>query len=100
MKKAIEYVNKYQEQLNQNEEEIFEEAAKQLMFDLIKEIEELSEIRKAKTNKSFINIVKEINQKYNKIVRILPTDKATYILKEDGFKTFVKKIIPEISIYL
>ena len=97
--KADEYVRKYHEHLRELPKELGPDkdvrtrAAYLICFDLLFESQELVKKRRAKSGSSHAAILKEINQKYQAIVRRI---NDPYLAKE-GFQRLVAIKFPEVG---
>lgn len=89
--KAKEYAKKYEDKFP-NDEEVYN-----LFMELSKEVEEICMTRHVKSNQAFAAVVREINDKWNAIGRLLHQKYRTEYLKKDGFLAFWKNEMPELN---
>ncbi len=80
--KAIDYVNKYGEDLIGPDEEKRNVAASDLLKDMMNEQTEIMKSRNISTDSGAISVIKELNQKWNAINRKLEIP----VLTVDGYK--------------
>ena len=88
--KATDYYNKYQERLDPltaTEVEL-NAAVKELFFEFGKEVEVISNTRHSKDDKVTISILREQNQKWNALCRLLEKRWGCSVILPDGFKNF------------
>jgi len=88
--KAIDYFDTYRTKLCQPliSSEEATEVCKTIFFKFCDETKKLAEIRHVKEDAGLISIIKEQNDKWNCLVRILQKKHGMSVLKEDGFAKF------------
>ena len=91
--KAVDYVNKYGEDLTGSDEAKRDEAARALLNDLMNELKEIMKARNISKDSGAISVIKELNQKWNAINRKL----SIPVLNEDGFKKIWLVQMPELE---
>ena len=89
--KAIDYINKYGEDLKSSDTEIRNKAAQSILADMMMEASEIIKARNIKKASSAISVIKELNQKWNAIAS------KVGILAHDGFKNIWIHEFPEYS---
>ena len=94
--KAIDYVNKYGEDLTGEDHEKRSEAVKGLINDMMGELIDIMETRHVSTDKGAFSVVKELNQKWNAINGKL----SIPVLSQDGFKKLMIHEIPGLEKYI
>ena len=94
--KAVEYYEKYREGLNNPLTEISNKALSSMFHDLVIEINLIAEKRKIKSDDAAMAIIKELNQKYNAICRLINAEGKTQ-LKRNGYYLILKATMPELS---
>lgn len=95
MKKAKEYYELYKLDLMDDDKAV--KAISDLIGDLNKEVKELQELRHVQFDRGMLPILKEINQKWNAIVRLFQKEYGAAPIKADGFKIFWLEKMPELK---
>lgn len=95
MKKAKEYYDLYKNRMINPE--TVNQAISGLITDLNNEVEELKQIRHVKYDHGFLPILKEMNQKWNAIVRLFEKEFGKSPIIRDGYRIFIIKQIPELQ---
>lgn len=85
--KAIEYFKKYKNTINTPE------GAADLMIEMSKEVQTIADMRHTQSDEAAKAIVKELNQKWNAIARLVEKNLGHRYMKTDGFMTFWKSQI-------
>lgn len=91
--KAVEYVEKYGDDLTCSDEEKRNAAMNNLLNDMMHELTEIMVIRNILTDKGAVSVIKELNQKWNAINRRLKIP----VLSEDGYKKIWINQMPELA---
>ena len=91
--KAVDYVEKYGEDLTGEDNEKRDKAVRGLISDMMGELKDIIKARNISTDKGAISVVKELNQKWNAINRKL----SIPVLSEDGFKKIMVNEIPSLK---
>lgn len=94
--KAIDYVNKYGEDLTGEDNNKRDEAVKGLINDMMGELKDIMNTRHVSTDKGAFSVVKELNQKWNAINGRL----SIPVLSQDGFKKLMIHEIPGLEKYI
>jgi len=95
--KAKEYYELYKLDLMSEKDDKVLKAISDLVHEFNKEVTELREIRHVKFDRGMIPILKEMNQKWNAIVRLFQKEYGATPIKPDGFKTFWLDQMPELK---
>lgn len=95
MKKAKEYAQLI---LDAKTEDEINLAIRQIANDMVEEIKEVSVARNVQSTKALKAIIKEQNQKWNAICRIVNT--KVVLLIEDAFIDFLESVIPDTKIIM
>ena len=90
--KAKEYLRKYVEE-NQEEDNYYRVV--KAFLDMFNEVKEIQLMRKAQSNSAMIAIMNEQNNKANSFIRQV-NELDDLGLKKDGFKEFIKSQMPEL----
>lgn len=98
--KAVQYFEKYREQIIDTDEKKAVEAIGQLVYDLSMEAKEMIRSRHVKTNSGAVAVILELNQKYNAVCRLFQKNYGTSPLLQNGFLTYWAKQIPELTRYV
>ena len=95
--KATEYYEKYKDKLTSRKEEVAIEAIKELLANFNQEARGLISKRHIRTTPALISILKELNNKWNALVRCFEKDYGGTPIKRDGFWIFWTKEMPELK---
>lgn len=98
--KAIEYYEKYHDSIMSTNEKCSLQAVSDFIVDLSHEVGILSQARKCRTNSSIIAVLKEVNEKYNAVMRIFKKKNGITPLIPNGFLEFWKRKEPSLSRFL
>ena len=91
--KAIEYVEKYGDDLTCSDEEKRNAAITGLLDDMRNELTEIMKARNISKDSGAISVIKELNQKWNAINRKLKIP----VLSKDGYKKIWINQLPELA---
>ncbi len=86
--KAKEYANLFKEEMSDFE---YEKTVTKVLINFISEVEDIRALRNAHTDSSLIAIIKEQNNKWNALARMVSG------LNQDGFKAFMLIKMPELK---
>lgn len=95
--KAKEYFEKYKDQISSEDKETALKGTSDLVFDLFNEIDILRKNRGVKTDRGFVAIAKEENQKWNAIAALFEKEYGNSMLIRNGFNKFMISKIPELA---
>lgn len=95
--KAVEYYDKYAEDLCAPEVETGTLAIKLLLKDLQDEMLAKKEERHIASDRAIVSLIREMNTKWNAIVNLLIKRKGRSPIKRDGFWIFMESVIPELK---
>jgi hypothetical protein len=95
--KAQDYFEKYKESVYNEALEGKADAAKEMYFAFIREVNDLIKIRHVKTDKAAISIIKELNQKWNKLANLFEAEYGQCVLKRNAIWNYFADKIPEIN---
>lgn len=98
--KALDYFNKYYERLDPLLDSLDAAGAtvKELFFEFSEEVKTLSNIRHSKDDQVTLAILREQNQKWNALFRLLEKRWGVSAIAENGFKLFWNHEMPELKI--
>ena len=95
--KAKEYYEKYKEGLASEDEKAVENTAYELLMEMSNECKIIMEQRKCFTDRAAVAVLKEMNGRWNAVVRFMIKDTGKTPLKEDGFIRAWETKIPELK---
>ncbi len=95
MKKAKDYYEQYK--LAMLNDDMIVDAIRDLIGDLNLEVKELQEVRHVKFDRAIYPILKEMNQKWNAIVRLFEKEYGVSPIKTDGYKIYWINKIPRLE---
>lgn len=88
--KSKEYFEKYRDTI------LTEDGAVKLLVEMSKEVQTIAEGRNTSRDACMVSILKEQNQKWNSIARLIEEDKGFKVLERNGFINYWKTKIPGI----
>ena len=86
--RAKEYFEKYKVSLMSSEWSDSSSAAKDLLVEMSEEINCIAKQRKATTDKAFLSIINEMNQRWNAVCNLLRRAYGYSVLADNGFRAF------------
>jgi len=89
--KAIDYFNKYRLTIVDNKE------LTKLVQEMSEEVKELAKKRNTNSDSSVVSIIKEINQKWNKLCGLYEKEYGKSILIRNGFLIYWEAKIPNLT---
>jgi len=89
--KAIDYFNKYKLSITDNKK------LTELLIDMNHEVQEIAKKRNTNSDSSTISIIKEMNQKWNKLCAIYEKEYGEPILKRNGYMKYLQADIPQLK---
>lgn len=94
--KAINYYDDYRRFLSNMNLALSKEAeiAKEIVIKMCDEAVELALTRHVKTDDGFMAILKEVNQKWNALIRVCEKKEGFSYLRKDGFLLLVEDLVP------
>lgn len=95
--KAIEYYKPVKDAIDSGSETAFDAAISQMVLAMNAEVKDLSEKRHVSLDSGMFPIIKEMNDKWNKVAKLIERDYGEPMLAVDGFKKFWIKQIPELE---
>lgn len=91
--KAIQYFEQYKTRLMSSDKKESNSTIEELFLKYSDEVIEIAKKRRVISDKSFLAIINEQNQKWNALCRLLEREYQVSVLKKDGFKNFwLKKL--------
>lgn len=88
--KAVDIFEKYRAGLTaEHIEEFSDSLANMLLYDFIQEFEKLKKARNIILLDSAVSLIKELNQKYNVVVKLQVECDSAFKLTPDGFKRYI-----------
>lgn len=94
--KANEYVNLYYEKIINGDSN----AVQTMVLSLSDEVIDICNRRNVKRLDAQVGAIREVNDKYNAIVRIVNSRYGSPIMKQDGFINFWCRRIPELERFM
>lgn len=88
--KAKEYYEKYAAELLSGDYDTIKQAGEKLIRDFMDEVIEIAEKRKASRPESVVDIIKELNQKWNALRNLFIKRDRRPVLEEDGFEDIMR----------
>lgn len=95
--KAQDYFEKYKESVYNEALEGKTDAVTEMFHAFMREVNYLMEARHIKTDKSAISIIKELNQKWNKLANLFEAEYGQCVLKRNAIWNLFADKIPEIN---
>lgn len=95
--KAKEYFAKYEKGLVSESTDECSTAIAGLLTDMNAEVKKLMEVRHVKFDRGGIAVLKEMNEKWNAIVRLLEKKYGATPIIRDGFRTFWVREMPQLQ---
>lgn len=93
--KATEYFEKYKEQFKGKTPEEQEDVAFEMYKEIRNEMFDVAKKRNIKFKQTFVSLINETNQKWNKVVRLFSASGICTILKIDGYRDSEMNIFKE-----
>ena len=97
--KAKEYYVQCRDGLMSTDRDVFIEAARVLLYGMMKEMQQVLIARHAQSDSAAISAVKEFEQKYNAVVSLFEKEFGKSPIKRDGFSLFMVMNTPELGRY-
>ena len=97
--KAVDYFNKYESRLIQDNDDGIK-AIGELLYDMVMESKTLMNNRNVKTTLGIVSIIKELNDKWNAICRLFEKKYKESPIVRDGYKIYWLKEMPELNGYI
>lgn len=95
MKKAKDYYELYKLELMSEDDETVNNALSKFIMAFNDEVSELQKIRHVRFDRGIIPIMKEMNQKWNAVVRLFEKEYGCSPIRLDGFKIFWTQSVPD-----
>lgn len=97
MKKAKDYYELFKFDLMSEDDEKANHALSEFIKALNDDVQELQKLRHVQFDRGIIPIMKEMNQKWNAVVRLFEKEYGRSPIKPDGFKIFWIRSMPELE---
>ena len=97
--KAVEYFNKYESRMIQENDDGLK-AIGELLYEMVIEAKTLIEIRHVKSTQGSVSILKELNQKWNAICSLFEKKYGASPIIRDGYKKYWLKEMPRLNDYM
>lgn len=97
MKKAKDYYELFKFDLMSEDDEKANHALSEFIKALNDDVQELQKLRHVQFDRGIIPIMKEMNQKWNAVVRLFEKEYGHSPIKPDGFKIFWIRSMPELE---
>lgn len=94
--KAKEYYEKYAAELLSEDRDTVKKAAEDLTRDFMDEVRKISEQRKVSRPESLVDIIKELNQKWNALCSLFIKLDRKPVLVENGFRDIMQDQIDKL----
>ena len=94
--KAKDYFTKYEQALISSDTEECSAAIADMLNDMNSEVQNLLKVRHVKTDAGTFPIFKEMNQKWNAIVRLFEKKYGATPIVKDGFQLFWVRKMPQL----
>ena len=94
--KAKEYYEKYAAELLSGDHDTVKQAGEKLIREFMDEVSAISEKRKVSRPESLVDIIKELNQKWNALRTLFIKRDRRPVLEEDGFKDIMQDQITKL----
>ena len=94
--KAKEYYEKYAAELLSEDRDTVKQAGEKLTREFMDEVSAISEKRKVSRPESLVDIIKELNQKWNALRSLFIKRDRRPVLAEDGFKDIMQDQITKL----
>ena len=94
--KAKEYYEKYAAELLSGDYDTVKQAGEKLIREFMDEVGVISEKRKVSRPESIVDIIKELNQKWNALRNLFIKRDRRPVLEEDGFKDLMQDQITKL----
>ncbi len=96
--KAVDYYNRFAEDVYTEWKETGKtEKLRELLQAFVDEFNEIRDARMVRSDRAVVSLVREFNQKWNKLVRIFEQEYTESPIKENGFWAFMESVIPELK---
>lgn len=96
--KAKDYFTKYESSIINSDDKGFVDAVSKMMIELNSEVKDLISARHIRTDSGTIAVFKEMNQKWNAIVRLFETKYGWSPIIRDGYQLFWIREMPELRL--
>ncbi len=98
--KAKEYFAKYEKGLMSESTDECSTAIADMLTEMNAEVQKLMEVRHVKLNRGGYAVFKEMNEKWNAVVRLLEKKYGCTPIIRDGFRTFWVRKMPQLLGYI
>ena len=95
--KAKDYFDKYGEAIQREAMDCNTETALAMFVEFCKEVNDITAQRHVKTDRAAIAVIKEVNQKWNKLANLFEADCGCVLLKRNALLDYFVENIPEIK---
>ena len=95
--KAKDYFDKYGDAIHREAMEGNTETGLAMFVEFCKEVKDITAQRHVKTDRAAIAVLKEVNQKWNKLARMFESDTGAVLLKRNAILDYFVEHIPEIK---